>query len=152
MKNTTLVYIEKDGKYLMLHRTKKQQDPNANKWIGVGGHFEENETPVECALREVKEETNLILTEYRFRGIVTFISDKYETEYMHLFTATEFTGELSECDEGELKWIDKGEILNLNLWEGDKVFLKYLLDDEDAFFLKLEYEGDKLVKCTRELS
>ena len=152
MKNTTLVYIEKDGKYLMLHRTKKQQDPNAGKWIGVGGHFEENETSVECALREVKEETNLTLTKYRFRGIVTFISDEYETEYMHLFTATEFEGELSDCDEGELKWIEKDKILDLNLWEGDKVFLKYLLEDEEEFFLKLEYEGDKLVKCTRELS
>ena len=141
---TTLCYIEKDEKYLMLHRIKKEIDVNKGKWIGVGGHFLENETPEECLLREVKEETGLELKSYKFRGLITFISDEWQTEYMCLYTADDFTGELIPCDEGELQWIPKGDIMKLNLWEGDKIFLKMLMEDADFFTLKLRYEGDKL--------
>ena len=116
MRQTTLCYIEKDDKYLMLHRTKKVNDENHDKWIGVGGKFEEGESPEECLLREVKEETGLDLISYQYRGIVTFVSDEWGTEYMNLFTATEYTGKIKECDEGELVWVPKSEILNLNLW------------------------------------
>lgn len=148
---TTLCYIEKDDKYLMLHRVKKENDLNKDKWIGVGGKFEEGETPEECLLREVKEETGLTLTNYQFRGIITFISDEWGCEYMHLFTATEYEGELPEqgmkdCNEGELVWVPKNEIANLKLWEGDKIFLKLLEEREDFFSLKLRYEGEKLME------
>ena len=146
MKLTTLCYIEKDNKYLMLHRIKKQNDANHDKWIGVGGKFEANETPQECLLREVYEETSLTLISYSLRGIVTFISDEWETEYMFLFTASEYEGEVSDCNEGELHWIDKKEIMNLNLWEGDKIFLKLLTEDVGFFSLKLRYRGDELVE------
>jgi len=145
MKNTTLCYIEKDGQYLMLHRVKKENDLNHDKWIGVGGKFEDKESPEECVLREAKEETGLTLTDYRYRGIVTFVSDEWPTEYMHLFTAHGFTGELIECDEGTLEWIDKKKLLELTLWEGDKIFLRLLDTDEPFFSLKLQYEGDTLV-------
>lgn len=143
--NTTLCYIEQDEKYLMLLRNKKKVDVNKGKWIGVGGHFENDESPEECVLREVYEETGLTLTDYRLRGIITFTSDKWDTDYMHLYTATGFTGELKDCDEGELKWIPKSEILDLNLWEGDRVFLKLLFEDTGIFSMKLTYEGDNLV-------
>ena len=146
MRLTTLCYIEKDDKYLMLHRVKKVNDQNHDKWIGVGGKFEEGETPEECLLREVKEETGFTLNSYRFRGIVSFISDECENEYMHLFTATEYDGEMIECDEGELVWIPKSDISNLKIWEGDKIFFKLLDEDIDFFSLKLRYEGDKLVE------
>lgn len=146
MKLTTLCYIEKDNKYLMLHRTKKQNDANHDKWIGVGGKFEADETPQECLLREVYEETSLTLTSYSLRGIVTFISDEWETEYMFLFTSSEYEGEISDCNEGELVWIEKNEIMNLNLWEGDKIFLKLLTEDVGFFSLKLRYRGDELVE------
>ena len=148
---TTLCYIEKDDKYLMLHRVKKENDLNKDKWIGVGGKFEPGETPEECLLREVKEETGLILTSYRFRAIITFISDEWGVEYMHLFTADAYEGELPEesmrdCSEGELVWVPKSEIENLQLWEGDKVFFR-LLEERDTFFsLKLRYEGETLVE------
>ena len=147
MKNTTLCYIENhNGDYLMLYRNKKKNDPNAGKWIGVGGHFEDNESPDECLLREVKEETGLTLTEYRLRAIITFIAEGYGCEYMHLYTATGFEGEFDEtCNEGILKWIPKKDIFNLNLWEGDKIFLKRLLEDQPFFSMKLEYVGDELV-------
>ncbi len=145
MKNTTLVYVEHEGRYLMLLRNKKKNDENEGKWIGVGGHFEEGESPEECMLREVYEETNLTLTDYRYRGIVTFVSDRYETEYMHLFTANGFRGTLKECREGELRWIEKDRIFSLNLWEGDKAFLKYLMEDKGFFSMKLVYRGDSLV-------
>ena len=147
MINSTLCYIEQDGKYLMLHRTMKQNDVNEDKWIGVGGRIEDKESPNECVLREVKEETGVTLTDYKYRGVVTFVSDKWDTEYMHLFTATGFEGEIAydACDEGELMWVDKKDIENLNLWEGDKVFLR-LLEDKDHFFsVKLSYVGDRLV-------
>ena len=146
MLNTSLCYIEKDNKYLMLHRTKKQNDANQDKWIGVGGKFEADETPQECLLREVYEETSLILTSYSLRGVVTFISDEWETEYMFLFTSSEFEGQVSDCDEGELVWIDKNELMNLNLWEGDKIFLKLLTEDVGFFSLKLKYRGDELIE------
>ena len=143
--NSTLIYVERGDEYLMLHRTKKENDLNHDKWIGIGGKFEENESPEDCMLREAHEETGLTLTNWRYRGIVTFISDTWETEYMHLFTADGWTGELKECDEGDLEWIKKGDLLNLKLWEGDKIFLRLLDTDEPFFSLKLKYEGDTLV-------
>ena len=143
---TTLCYIEKDGKYLMLHRVKKEVDENKDKWIGVGGKFEPGETPEECLLREVKEETGLTLKTYQFRGIVTFLSDEWGTEYMHLFTATEYSGEMKECDEGELVWVDKSEIESLKLWEGDKIFFRLMEESKNFFTLKLRYEGENLVE------
>lgn len=147
MKMTTLCYIEKDGQYLMLHRTKKKKDINKDKWIGVGGHAEGAESPEECLLREVKEETGLTLTSFCFRGLITFVSDACEPEQMCLFTADGFEGEICPCDEGKLAWIDKTEILKLPTWEGDAVFLKLLLEGEQRFFtLKLVYEGEKLVE------
>lgn len=147
MQITTLCYIEQDGKYLMLHRTKKKHDINENKWIGVGGHAEGTEGPEECLLREVKEETGLTLTSYRFRALITFVSDKQEPEMMCLFTADAFTGKLITCDEGELVWVDKREVPKLQTWEGDAIFLERLLADEERFFtLRLVYEGDKLVE------
>lgn len=146
MKLTTLCYIEKDDAYLMLHRISKKNDVNKDKWIGVGGHFEPNESPEDCLLREVKEETGLTLTSYRFRGIVTFITDQLnETEYMHLYTADKFEGELISCNEGTLEWVPKKDIYHLNLWEGDIIFHRLLDEDAPFFSLKLVYEGDKLV-------
>ena len=144
MKNTTLCYIERDGKYLMLHRTKKENDLNRDKWIGIGGKFEDKESPEDCLMREVLEETGLTLTEYEYRGVVTFISDVWETEYMHLFKATGFTGELIECDEGDLMWVDKNEYKSMPQWEGDKIFLELLDTDRPFFSLKLRYKGDLL--------
>lgn len=149
MQMTTLCYIEKDEKYLMLHRTKKEKDSNKNKWIGVGGHAEGNEGPEECLLREVKEETGLTLTSYQFRGLVTFVSDVEASEMMCLFTADGFEGELKECTEGELHWVDKDKILELPTWEGDAVFLKLLLEGEHRFFTaRLVYEGERLAEKT----
>ncbi len=147
MKMTTLCYIEQEGKYLMLHRVKKHHDINAGKWIGVGGHVENGETPEECLLREVKEETGLVLTVYRLRGLVTFLSDACEPELMCVFTADAFDGEMIECDEGELAWVEKSDVLALPTWEGDRVFLERLLSGDERFFsIKLRYEGDKLVE------
>ncbi len=145
MKLTTLCYIEKDGCYLMLHRTKKEVDINKEKWIGIGGKFEEDESPEECLLREAMEETGLKLTSYRLRGIITFLSDRWYTEYMFLYTADGFEGELKECDEGTLKWVKKDDVDKLNLWEGDRIFLDLLRQEVPCFSLKLQYEGDKLV-------
>ena len=146
MRLTTLCYLEKDGCYLVLHRNKKEHDENGDKWIGVGGKFEEGESPEECALREVKEETGLTMTNYRFRGIVTFVSDEWGCEYMHLFTAIGFTGEMIECDEGDLVWLKKEELLKKKMWEGDRIFLKALDERQDFFSHKLRYEGEKLVE------
>ena len=145
MKNTSLCYIERDGCYLMLHRTKKVNDENHDKWIGVGGKFEEGESPEECMLREVQEETGLTLSAWRYRGIVTFVSDEWGGEYMHLVTADGYAGQLKSCDEGELEWVEKQRLLSLPIWEGDKIFLR-LLDSEQPFFsLKLRYQGERLV-------
>ena len=146
MKLTTICYIEKDGKYLMLHRTKKKNDMNAGKWLGIGGKFEENETPEECNVREVKEETGLTLKSYKLRGIITYISNQYETEYMYIFTSNDFEGELIECNEGDLKWIPINELFKLNMWEGDPIFLKELKENDKFFTIKYIYEGDKLLK------
>lgn len=142
---TTLCYMEQGDKYLMLHRVKKQKDINKDKWIGVGGKFEDKESPEDCLLREVKEETGLTLTSYRFRGIITFITDRYETEYMHLYTADAWEGDMIECDEGELEWLDKKAVFNLKIWEGDKIFFWLMQHDTPFFSLRLEYLGDELV-------
>ena len=147
MKNSTLCYIEKDGKYLMLHRIKKENDVNRDKWIGIGGKFEDGESPEECMLREAKEETGLDIDRYSFRAIVTFVSDIYETEYMHLFTADGFTGNISDCDEGCLEWIEKEKLYDLTLWEGDRIFLKLIEKPCPFFSLKLENRGDNLVSA-----
>ena len=143
--NSTLIYVENGDNYLMLHRTKKDNDLNHDKWIGIGGKFEDGEAPEDCMLREAKEETGLTLTHWRYRGIVTFVSDVWETEYMHLFTADGYEGALRDCDEGELEWIRKEDLLALKLWEGDKIFLRLLDSDEPFFSLKLKYEGETLV-------
>ena len=143
MKNTTLCYIENNGKYLLIHRGNKKNDGSQGKYMGVGGHFEEKESPYDCAIREVKEETGLDIIP-KYRAIVTFISDKYETEQMHLFTATEFSGSLIKTDEGELHWIDKKEVPLLNMWNGDLVFLKMLESENEFFSLKLMYHGEEL--------
>ena len=147
MINTTLCYIEKDGCYLMLHRVKKKNDINHDKWIGIGGKFEDKESPEDCLLREVKEETGLTLTQWRYGGIVTFINDNYDTEFMHLFTADAFTGSLIECNEGDLEWVPIEQVLDLPIWEGDKIFLKLLQDRAPFFSLKVVYAGDTLVQA-----
>lgn len=146
MRNTTLCYIEEGDKYLMLHRVKKENDQNKDKWIGVGGKFEDGETPEDCVFREVLEETGLTLTDYKYRGIVTFVLKGWGTEYMHLFTATGFTGEMNPCEEGDLVWIPKSEVENLDIWEGDKEFFRLLAEDVGFFSLKLVYENDKLIE------
>ncbi len=145
---TTLCYIEREDSYLMLHRVSKKNDINKDKWIGIGGHFQVNESPEDCLLREAKEETGLTLTSFRFRGIVTFITDGLEeAEYMHLYTADGFEGEMIDCDEGTLEWVPKSKIPELNLWEGDLIFFKLLEEDAPFFSLKLVYQGDKLVEA-----
>lgn len=144
---TTLCYIEKDNCYLMMHRIKKENDLNKDKWLGIGGHFEEKESPEDCVLREVKEETGLTLTSYRFRGLITFVTDGQWYEYMCLYTADGFEGEMIECNEGTLEWVAKDRIKELELWEGDYIFLR-LLEERDTFFsLKLSYEGERLIQA-----
>ena len=147
MRNTTLCHIEKDGKYLMLHRVKKKNDLNQDKWVGIGGKFEDKESPEECNLREVMEETGLTLNSYTYCGIVTFVSDKWETEYMHIFHSADFFGTIKECDEGNLEWIEIKELYNLPIWEGDKIFFKLIEEKAPFFSLKLVYEGDTLVEA-----
>ena len=142
---STLCYIENDrGEYLMLHRVKKEHDANRDKWIGIGGKFEPGESPEECVVREAREETGLTLTDYRYRGLVTFVSDRWETEYMHLFTAHGWTGEVRECDEGTLEWVGKDDLAALPQWAGDRIFLRLLREDAPFFSLKLRYEGEEL--------
>ena len=146
MINTTLCYLEQDGKYLMLHRVKKEHDINKDKWIGIGGKFEQGESPEDCLRREVTEETGLTVTDWRYRGIVTFVcGDAWE--YMHLFTATGFHGTLKTCDEGDLQWVEKDRLTELTLWEGDKIFLRLLDEDIPFFSLKLVYDGDRLTRA-----
>jgi len=147
MLNTTLCYIRREGQYLMLHRIKKENDLNHDKWIGIGGKFEDKESPEDCLLREAREETGLTLTHYRYRGIVTFVSDLYPTEYMHLFTADGYTGQIKECDEGVLEWIPKEKLLEIPHWEGDEIFLDLIDRDVPFFSLKLCYRGDTLVEA-----
>ena len=143
---STLCYIEQDGKYLMLHRTVKKNDVNKDKWIGVGGHFEHGESPEECLLREVKEETGYTLTSWKYRGIVTFVYGEDTVEYMSLYTADGFTGEPIECDEGELEWVDKKDIPALELWEGDKIFFRLLDMEREFFSLKLVYNRSDVLQ------
>ena len=145
-KMTTLCYIEKDGRYLMLHRVKKENDMNQDKWIGIGGHFEDGESPEECLCREVSEETGLRLTEYRLRGIITFVSDRWQTEYMFLYTATGYEGNIGECSEGVLEWVDKTAVYSLPIWEGDRIFFRLLEQEEPFFSLKLRYKGETLIE------
>lgn len=148
MKQTTLCYLERNGRYLMLHRVKKQNDASHDKWIGVGGKCELDESPDECMLREVKEETDLMITSWHYRGIVTFISDIWPCEYMHLFTADDWTGKETMCDEGDLQWIEKQGIFDLMLWPGDRIFLRLIMNPAQPFFsLKLVYKGDDLVSA-----
>lgn len=144
---STLCYIEKDHKYLMLHRVVKKNDVNKDKWIGVGGHFEDGESPEECVLREVKEETGYILTSYHYRGLVTFVFGEIETEYMSLFTADGFEGEPVECNEGVLEWVNIEDIGKLNLWEGDKIFFRLLAENAPFFSLKLVYSLEGKLEC-----
>ncbi len=147
MINSTLCYIEKDGCYLMIHRVKKKNDANHDKWIGVGGKFEDKESPDDCLKREVSEETGLTLENYLFRGIVTFVSNEWDTEYMYLFTADRFYGRLSECDEGTLEWVDKDRLSELNMWQGDRIFLRLIADNHPFFSLKLCYDKDSLTSA-----
>jgi len=144
MKSTTLCYITRADRVLMLHRTKKEGDMNRDKWLGIGGKLEENESPDDCLLREALEETGLTLTAWKCRGVVTFLSDRYEGEYMYLFTADGFEGTLKECDEGDLQWISRVKLDALPKWEGDQIFLDLLWQDAPFFLLTLRYEGDRL--------
>ena len=145
-KLSTLCYIEKEGRYLMLHRTVKKNDVNHDKWIGVGGHFEYGESPEECLLREVKEETGYTLTSWRYRGIVTFVYGEAVVEYMSLYTADGFKGDPIDCDEGELEWIDKSAVPSLNLWEGDRIFFRLLDEGREFFSLKLVYDTEDVLR------
>ena len=144
MKNTTLCYIEKNDSYLMLYRNKKKNDENEGKYVGIGGHFLENESPYECVIREAREETGLDISPI-YRGIVTFVSDKYECEQMHLFTCLEYSGEMTDCQEGNLVWVKKSDLKNIPMWQGDYIFFDLLEKREDFFSLRLEYKGDTLV-------
>lgn len=155
MRNTSLCYIYKDKKYLLIHKNKKKNDLNRDKWIGVGGKFEDKESPEQCNRREVFEETGLTLKSAKYKGIITFVSDVWETEYMHLFTSSDFTGDLKpECDEGELCWVDEDKLLTLPTWSGDIIFLR-LLNSDRFFSLRLEYRGEQLISAVlddKELS
>ena len=144
--NSTLIYLENEaGEYLMLHRVKKKNDINRDKWIGVGGGFEHGESPEECAVRETREETGLTLTDYRYRGVVTFDCEGQQTQYMHLFTASGWTGELTECDEGNLEWVPKEKVYDLPVWEGDKIFFQLLEEERPFFSLKLSYSAEDVL-------
>ena len=129
----------------MLHRVKKENDLNRDKWVGIGGKFEAGESPEECNSREALEETGLTLTSQRYCGIVTFVSDKWGTEYMHLFHSTDFSGEIKDCDEGNLEWVKISDIYSLPLWQGDKIFLRLIEKEVPFFSLKLVYEGETLI-------
>ena len=144
MKQTTLCYLERGSQYLMLHRTKKENDLNHDKWLGVGGHFEAGESPEDCMIREVREETGFTVTQWRYCGIVTFLSDRWEGEHMHLFVCTDWSGDEIVCNEGDLEWIEKKRLLELPMWEGDKIFLKLIAEKAPFFSLKLTYKGDDL--------
>lgn len=148
MKLTTLCYIEKDNQYLMLHRTKKEKDQSHDKWLGIGGKIEQDESPEDCMKREILEETGFTVTSYTFAGVITFVSDVWETEYMFLYVVDGFTGEMITCDEGDLQWIPKQDVMKLNLWEGDRIFINRLLKEEYGFSIRYVYKGDELVRLT----
>lgn len=147
MHNSTLCYITRGEEVLMLHRVKKKNDINKDKWIGIGGKFEQEESPDECLLREAKEETGLTLTNWRCRGVVTFLNNQCDGEYMYLFTADGFEGQMKECDEGDLQWVSRGFLYSLPMWEGDRIFLDLLWQDAPFFLLTLRYDGDRLVEA-----
>ena len=147
MFNTTLCYLEQDGNYLMLHRIKKEHDINHDRWIGVGGKFEEGESPEECALREVREETGLVMNSWNYRGIVTFVSDRYEAESMHLFTSSDFSGELIDCDEGVLEWVPIAKISSLPLWTGDLIFFQGTYDTSGASHVGIYVGNNMMIHC-----
>ncbi len=147
MIDSTLCYLYRGDEVLMMHRTRKKNDMNRDKWIAVGGRFEDKESPEDCALREVREETGLTMLSWRYRGLVTFVNDQYETERMHLFTSHEFEGELTDCDEGELVWLPVSELDALPQWEGDRIFHRLLKEDVPFFSLKLVYSGEKLLSA-----
>lgn len=143
---STLCYIEKDGKYLMLHRTKKKNDISKGKWLGIGGKFEDGESPEECVIREVKEETGLTLNTYKLRCAVTYVSTNWETEYVYVFTSNDFTGELIECNEGDLQWVEKDKVTELDTWEGDKIFVEKIQKNNTFFTVKFNYDNERLIK------
>ena len=147
MKNTSLCYIRRGGEVLLMHRVKKEHDENRNKWIGIGGKFEPGESPEDCLLREVREETGLTLDAWRYRGVVTFVSDEWGTEYMHLFTADAFHGEVKDCDEGVLEWLPWERLPQLPIWEGDRIFLRLIDENAPFFSLKLRYVGERLAEA-----
>lgn len=148
MKLTTLCYIEKDNQYLMLHRTKKENDQSHDKWLGIGRKLEQDESPEDCMKREIMEETGLTVTSFTFAGVITFVSDIWETEYMFLYVVDGFTGDMITCDEGDLQWVPKEDVMKLNLWEGDRIFIKRLLNEEYGFSIRYVYQGDDLVEVT----
>ena len=145
--STTLCYLEREDAYLMLHRIKKQDDYNHDKWVGVGGKFERFESPEDCLVREVREETGLTMRTPQYRGIVDFYCAPWPAERMHLYICTDFCGKMTDCDEGCLEWVDKNAVQDLPIWQGDKIFFKLLAEDAPFFHLELTYEGDVLVKA-----
>ena len=147
MLNTTLCYVTRGKEVLMLHRVKKKNDINKDKWIGIGGKFEGDESPDECLLREAREETGLRLTSWQCRGVVTFLNDTCEGEYMYLFTADGFEGKLIDCPEGDLQWVSREFLDSLPKWEGDSIFLDLLWQNAPFFLLTLRYSGDKLMEA-----
>lgn len=144
---STMVYIQKEGKVLLLHRTKKQNDTNEGKYLGVGGRFEANESPDDCIYREVREETGLIMNSFAYRGVVTFVSDTYPTEYMFIYTCDDFSGEMIECNEGDLYWVEKEKMFDLPMWAGDRLFLERMEKSDKPFSMKVRYVGDTLAEA-----
>ena len=149
MEKTVVCYLERDSMYLMLHRTKKKNDPNAGKWLGVGGHILEDETPDKALVRETFEETGIVLSSYSKRGIVNFYMDGIQTEKIYVYTASDFNGEITKCDEGDLVWVKKSEIFNLNLWDGDRLFLDTMMKEPVFFEYDFYYANNRLIRSER---